>query len=157
MIKSLIKKLISILVVLGVAQKADVAGSKNEHRSQFRRHLDLVDYLDYVGFSRDIKILDIGCGMGLLAETLKNRGFEHVDGIDWLSESKVEKRKFLNKYTEIDLNQEKNIYQKLNNKYDLVVCSDVLEHLETPGIFTEGYVKVDSGKWRGGYNYSKCI
>lgn len=77
------------------------------------------------------KILDIGCGVGTLAFYLASKGFS-VTGIDvssraiqiakiYLDKSGLKKVKF----SEGDVQK-----VKLNTKYDLIVCTEVIEHLE---------------------------
>jgi len=76
------------------------------------------------------KILDIGCGTGVLAEVLKSRG-HLVDGIS-ISEKELEiaanhlQCAFL-------YNLENGLPPDIvNNTYDYVVCSHVLEHIVYP-------------------------
>ena len=80
--------------------------------------------------NKDIKILDAGCGTGLVGVELKKYGFSNIDGVD-LS------KKLLNlipkgcykKIEQVDLNQP---LKTKNNIYDVVMCV---------GTFTFGHVK----------------
>ena len=50
--------------------------------------------------NKNIKILDIGCGTGLLGFELKEIGFKSIDGLD-LSEEMLkiaEQKKYINRY-----------------------------------------------------------
>ncbi|MCP4800359.1 MAG: methyltransferase domain-containing protein, partial [bacterium] len=59
----------------------------------------------------DLKILDYGGGTGLFAETLRNSGFKHTDTYD----------PFSAEFKELP-----------RNKYDLVTCFEVFEHVNDP-------------------------
>ena len=79
---------------------------------------------------KKIKILDIGCGGGLICEPLARMG-ANVTGIDFVYENiivakKHSKKSNLNiKYLHQDI---ENI--KLNLKYDVIIILEVLEHLD---------------------------
>ena len=73
------------------------------------------------------KILDIGCSSGILINLLRSRGYKNTYGID-ISRMSV----YLSKKKGI-----KNVYLKRGektgfpeNKFDIVICSDVLEHIK---------------------------
>lgn len=76
---------------------------------------------------KDIRILEIGCSGGQLLGMLKRMGFENAIGIDISSDA-------------IKLCQDKNLNNAFvmdacklafnENKFDLIVASDVLEHIE---------------------------
>ena len=80
--------------------------------------------------SKNIKVLDAGCGTGLVGIELKKFGYTHVDGAD-LSKKLLDliPKGFYNKLEQIDLNKPLN---KKNNIYDAVLCV---------GTFTFGHVK----------------
>ena len=42
----------------------------------------LADKLNEFGFAKDTRILDLGCGTGMVAEQLQKRGFNNIDGVD---------------------------------------------------------------------------
>jgi SAM-dependent methyltransferase len=75
-------------------------------------------------------VLDIGCGRGDNAEHLKKRGAV-VDGIT-ISEQELEQAKFFLR-TGVLHNAEKGLPEAVkSNKYDVVICSHVIEHLQYP-------------------------
>ena len=77
----------------------------------------------------NIKILDVGCGGGLISEELFKLGGE-VTGIDFIEENvkvaknHAEQNNFNIKYMVHDI--EKN---KIQSKFDLIIIFEVLEHL----------------------------
>lgn len=81
---------------------------------------------------RDIRILDVGCGTGLMiTQPLAEMGYK-VLGID-LNESGIEVAKNNNKYIN-NCNYKCIDLKNLKLKYDIVICSEVLEHLTNPDL-----------------------
>lgn len=79
--------------------------------------------------SNSLTILDVGCGAGDNARILKGLG-KTVDGIT-LSQTEAETaRKYCRKVLIYDL--ENGLPQGLEEKYDAVICSHILEHLRYP-------------------------
>jgi len=81
--------------------------------------------------AKDKKILDVGCGNGKLLYNLKKRGFQHVYGCDYSHVSK-KMSNAMKGYQTIDLNRDSltSLYGK--ESFDLVCCTEVLEHLFDP-------------------------
>lgn len=72
---------------------------------------------------KKIKILDVGCGHGTLLNLFYKGGFRNLYGCD------IFERNTNNYHFDVvDLNIEGLPYN--NAEFDLVICSDVLEHLE---------------------------
>ena len=76
-------------------------------------------------------VLDIGCGRGDNAKHLKDRG-KVVDGIT-ISEKELElATQYLR--TGVLFNVESGLPDAIKgNKYDVIICSHILEHLQNPG------------------------
>ena len=88
--------------------------------------------LDQIG-NRDIKnikILDVGCGGGIICEPLARLG-ANVTGIDFapnnISAAKIHSKKNKLKINYINKDVEKS---KLDGKFDLILMFEVLEHLD---------------------------
>ena len=83
------------------------------------------------GDSKDMKILDIGSGVGDFLWDLKQSGWTNAAGYD-VSEvaSDFARRRGLQIYTG-DLNHEDEL-MSLGNDYDLIVMGDVIEHIFAP-------------------------
>lgn len=75
------------------------------------------------------KILDIGCGYGLLLKTFKSAGYNHLIGID-ISEEQIEVAKKLNPEINFVCSNLISFLNNSNEKYDLITVFDVLEHLD---------------------------
>ena len=77
-----------------------------------------------------VKVLDVGCGNGAITFAVASLGCEVV-GVD-VSESSIEhareSNRFVNARFEVVLGDEFD----LNDCYDLIICSEVLEHLYRP-------------------------
>jgi len=90
------------------------------------------EMLDFI--PSDVKrILEIGCGEGSFCELLKKRRKVYYVGLE-LNEKVAEKaRSYLDEVIVCDANE------WINNKdiidYDLVICNDVLEHMQYPDVF----------------------
>ncbi|WP_353929726.1 methyltransferase domain-containing protein [Okeanomitos corallinicola TIOX110] len=80
----------------------------------------------------NLKILDAGCGTGLVGVELQKKGFGKIDGFD-LSQNMVEIAENTNAYNSLegkcDMNRKIEAYQ--DNEYEIIVCC---------GVFTLGHV-----------------
>lgn len=102
---------------------------------QTRRHTAIFDHILSLGIPLDTPILDVGCGQGLLARRLLDRGFSNIAACDRVTQQLMppDSFKMLSKttYMPLDLDVEGlAIYP--DQFFNLVICSDVLEHLENP-------------------------
>jgi 2-polyprenyl-3-methyl-5-hydroxy-6-metoxy-1,4-benzoquinol methylase len=86
-------------------------------------------------------ILDVGCGEGFTLNRLKENGIgKRLEGIEYL-QAAID----LGKKTYPDIKITKgNIYELpyKDNSFDLVLCTEVLEHLEKPGDALKELVRV---------------
>lgn len=77
------------------------------------------------------KVLDVGCGNGIISRGIGKEGYQ-VHGID-ISEKAIEKAKSLTTLENVtfdNISAEQLVAD--GNKYDAVICSEVLEHLNNP-------------------------
>lgn len=79
------------------------------------------------------KILDAGCGNGGFIYWLNELGYSNVNGID-ISKEMIDLGKSLN-IKNIDQADIFDHLQKNKDKYDIIFCRDVLEHLTKPEVF----------------------
>ena len=81
-------------------------------------------------FQKDLKILDAGCGTGLVGIELKKHNYLNIDGIDF-SQNMLDlvPKDIYNNLNKFDLNKP---LKYKNNTYDVVMCV---------GTFTYGHVK----------------
>jgi 2-polyprenyl-3-methyl-5-hydroxy-6-metoxy-1,4-benzoquinol methylase len=78
-------------------------------------------------------VLDIGCWNGNLGKALISGKGCVVDGVDFSKE--ILKEALNNGYKKtylMDLNKDPEKIKSLQNKYDVIVCADILEHLIDP-------------------------
>jgi len=86
-------------------------------------------------FLKGLKILDIGCGGGLISEPLARLGGE-VTGID-ASEKNIKVAKLHSKKNNLDINYFNKSPEQLNNseKFDIVLNLEVVEHVENVDLY----------------------
>ena len=94
---------------------------------QTRRHQELLQFIEGSGMAPSSRILDVGCGKGLLASRLMRAGFGQISGCDWLPPPGAASYP----YRQVDLNRE-GLTAYADRSFDVVIASDVLEHLENP-------------------------
>lgn len=76
------------------------------------------------------KILDIGCGNGNLSMVLGSLGYE-VKGID-VDATSIDTAKKNNTFTNVSFDVADANKFTMNDEFDLIVCTEVLEHLTVP-------------------------
>lgn len=79
---------------------------------------------------KNTKVLDIGCNTGYLGEALINKKDCYVFGIDFSREALKIAKKKLNKTKRFDLEKYQN--PRINEKFDVIIFADVLEHVRYP-------------------------
>jgi len=85
----------------------------------------LINNLD----KKDVQILDIGCGSGLLITLPLGELGYNILGID-VDNSSIEFAKKNNVFEKV--NFEVNTIENINDKYDIILTCEILEHLENP-------------------------
>ncbi|NET03349.1 MAG: methyltransferase domain-containing protein [Symploca sp. SIO2B6] len=86
-----------------------------------------------------MKVLDAGCGTGLIGIKLQKHGFAHIDGVDFSHEMvkiAYETGVYQTLISWCDLNKKSPFF--LKNQYDLTICC---------GVFSFDLVKPTSLKW----------
>ena len=96
----------------------------SQHKLTFDKYSFLKEFVDKSKNKKNLKILEIGCGPGGIVSFFSEKGYD-VTGID-LDDKNLEfgKKKNLNLINRNHFN--------LEQKYDLILMSHVLEHLKKP-------------------------
>ncbi|MBU1196157.1 MAG: class I SAM-dependent methyltransferase [Proteobacteria bacterium] len=94
-------------------------------------HIESAKALDKALDDKECRILDAGCGTGLVAEELSKLGYTQMDALDYSKEmlEKAAVKKLYQDYIQADLNAPLDMP---DDSYDAVVCT---------GTFTYGHVK----------------
>jgi 2-polyprenyl-3-methyl-5-hydroxy-6-metoxy-1,4-benzoquinol methylase len=77
-----------------------------------------------------MKVLDVGCGNGAIAYAVASLGCD-VLGVD-VNRSSIEYARSMNPYPNARFQVVSNDDFDLNDAYDFIICSEVLEHLRRP-------------------------
>lgn len=110
----------------------------NRDYHQYTTYKDIEDLkrLDFIIKSildlnnSQLKILDVGCGNGNIALALGSLGYT-VTGID-IDINSIDTAKTRNTFSNVTFKVLDANYFLLQDEFDVVVCSEVLEHLEKP-------------------------
>ena len=78
------------------------------------------------------RVLDVGCGGGLLARVLKENAGCTVTGVEYDPERAVHAQPWVHKLVVGDISDE-SVWGEIGERFDFVVFADVLEHLRDPG------------------------
>ena len=93
------------------------------------------NYIDSKSSIKNLKVLDVGCGGGLLAEALNAKGAQ-VTGID-VTEANIEVARLHAAKMELDIAYKlitaEEMVKKESGSFDVVACLEVIEHVPDPG------------------------
>src|SRR6476661_3949942 len=97
-----------------------------------RKRVDFIAKVLQQSLPANGKILDVGCGNGVISRHLGRLGF-NVLGID-VSEKTIEMAKAIEPMPNVTF-MKKSAEELVasGERYDAVICSEVLEHLDDPG------------------------
>ena len=91
---------------------------------------------------KNLKILDIGCGGGLISEPMSRLG-ANVTGID-ASDKNIQVAKLHTKKNNLSINYLNNVPENLNgkNKFDVILNLEIIEHVENLDLYLESCFKL---------------
>ena len=105
--------------------------------------IEIVDQIDAL-IQPNANVVDIGCGVGdLLCEIRKRKPMVRVSGLDFSSKA-VEGAKITLSDGEFKQFTIEDCLPYDSNSFDLVLCTDVLEHLENPKLIVSELVRICS-------------
>ncbi|WP_374554632.1 bifunctional 2-polyprenyl-6-hydroxyphenol methylase/3-demethylubiquinol 3-O-methyltransferase UbiG [Aquitalea pelogenes] len=93
-----------------------------------------LDYIDDFAGIKDLKVLDVGCGGGILAESMAQRGAQ-VTGIDLARKSlKVAQLHSLESGVSVEYRcvAVEDLADEAPGSFDVVTCMEMLEHVPDP-------------------------
>ena len=94
---------------------------------------------EFLKGKKDLKILEVGCGYGYVTFALHRAGF-NVQAID-IAKNVINyaKTNFGDYYYNMSINE---YAKQSNNKFDLIIATEVIEHLEDPNDFLDTCLKL---------------
>lgn len=121
-----------------IAKFEELASRWWDRNSEFKPLHDInplrVDFIDRIGSLAGKKVLDVGCGGGLLSEAMAHRGAE-VTGID-MGEAplKVARLHGLESGAKVSYRRitVEDLADEMPASFDLVTCMEMLEHVPSP-------------------------
>jgi SAM-dependent methyltransferase len=96
-------------------------------------HKKVLDYISQYFNTKEITILDAGCGTGGLMTFLINNGYKNIKGFDY----SIDAVKYCKKRNlEVSLADITKLEAKTIEKFDLIICNDVLYQFENNEIIS---------------------
>ncbi|MDZ4666336.1 MAG: methyltransferase domain-containing protein [bacterium] len=90
--------------------------------------------------NKEAKVLDIGCGNGNISLALGSLGY-HVTGVD-IDQKSIDTASSRNTFSNVKFEVLDANSFAMNDAFDAVVCSEVLEHLTKPYELTESIYRI---------------
>ena len=137
MIRAVLRTALKAASGLGLARRE---GSYPGFDRQQLRHRTVAKALSEELPDRNASILDVGCGTGGLSRVLHESGYLQLAGCDWLAEDEVDGPPGF-AYRQVDLNRD-GLSGYSDAGFDVIVCSDVVEHLENPAAILREFARV---------------
>lgn len=121
-----------------IAKFEELASRWWDRNSEFKPLHDInplrVDFIDRIGSLAGKKVLDVGCGGGILSEAMAHRGAE-VTGID-MGEAPLKVAKLHGLESGVSVNYRRITVEEMAAEmpagFDLVTCMEMLEHVPDP-------------------------
>ena len=106
-------------------------------------------------FLKNLNILDIGCGGGLISEPMSRLG-GIVTGID-ASEKNIKIAQLHAKKNNLNIRYLKKSPEQLNEfeKFDVILNLEIIEHVENVNLYIESCYKLLKKKWHYVYRHTK--
>jgi hypothetical protein len=79
-------------------------------------------------FNINIKILDVGAGIGTYSNLLKPKGYKNIDCVE-IFQKYIDDYSLATKYNKIINENIINLDEELLNSYDLIIFGDIIEHI----------------------------
>ena len=89
---------------------------------------------------KNLKLLDVGCGGGLIAEPMTRLGAK-VTGID-ASEKNINVAKFHAEQMDLKINYLATTPENLNEQFDVILCLEIIEHVADVDLFIQSCAKL---------------
>ena len=89
---------------------------------------------------KNLKLLDFGCGGGLIAEPMTRLGAK-VTGID-ASEKNINVAKFHAEQMDLKINYLATTPENLNEQFDVILCLEIIEHVADVDLFIQSCAKL---------------
>ncbi len=89
---------------------------------------------------KNLKLLDVGCGGGLIAEPMTRLGAK-VTGID-ASEKNIKVAKFHAEQMNLKINYLATTPENLNEQFDVILCLEIIEHVADVDLFIKSCSKL---------------
>jgi 2-polyprenyl-6-hydroxyphenyl methylase/3-demethylubiquinone-9 3-methyltransferase len=121
-----------------IAKFSELAHRWWDPESEFKPLHDInplrLDYVDHIAVLNDKQVLDVGCGGGILTESMAKRG-AHVTGIDLADKAlKVAQLHALETGSAVNYRMAavEDIARESPRVFDVVTCMELLEHVPDP-------------------------
>jgi len=131
-----------------IAKFEELASKWWDKNSEFKPLHDInplrVGFIDRIALLAEKKVLDVGCGGGILAESMAQRGAE-VTGIDMgAAPLKVAKLHGLESGVNVTYKQitAEELAEELPESFDVVTCMEMLEHVPDPSSIVQACAKL---------------